>query len=126
MAAHRSGILPPPGGADDPMATRLISLMGAQVMARNGRYVAPAVKPGVPEPDPSASELQEWSLTETWESLARQRYQWLNDGSFFEDVSALRLGEGRLLRSFELVSGDAAVAAVGEMMMKAGIELPKE
>ena len=124
VAAHRSGILPPPPKRPgDSMATRLISLMGAQVMARNGRYVAPALKPGVVEPDPSASELQQLSLTETWESLASQRYQWLDDGSFFEDISSMRLGEGRHLRSFELASGEAAV---GQMMKQLGIELPKE
>ena len=123
VAAHRSGISPPPGGADDSMTTRLISLMGAQVMARNGRYVAPAVKPGSVGPDPAASGLQEWSLTKTWESLASRRYEWLNDGSFFKNVSSLIVGGGTRVHSFSMTSGNKAVK---EFLKREGIELPRE
>ena len=121
VAAHRSGILPSPRGGDDSMTIRPISLMGAQVMARNGRYIAPAAKPAGLGPDPSASELQEWSLTETWESLARRRYIWLNDGGFFDDVSSVHLGGGGVVHSFELASGGTAVEA---LMKKHGIDPP--
>lgn len=105
------------------MTTRLISLVGAQVMARNGRYVAPAVMPAVVEPEPAASELEQWSLTKTWESLADGRYEWLNDGSFFEDVSFLNVGGGGGVSSFTLASGDRAVK---ELLKRTGIELPTE
>ncbi|MDE0171922.1 MAG: hypothetical protein OYH76_13275 [Defluviicoccus sp.] len=123
VAAHRSGIMPPRSRDSDSLQTQLISLMGAQVMARNGRYIAPALKPGPAGVPTSAPELQEWSLTETWESLASQRYPWLNHGEFFKAVSSLHLGEGRSLHSFELASGDAAVEAI---MKKHGLELPAE
>lgn len=46
VAAHRSGIVPPPGGkSTDSVTAKLISLSGATVMAKNGRYVAPAAMP---------------------------------------------------------------------------------
>lgn len=45
VAAHRSGIMPPPGRRQDSVTTKLVSLVGATVMAQNGRYVAPAVTP---------------------------------------------------------------------------------
>ena len=123
VAAHRSGIVQPPRGKGDSMVTRLISLMGAQVMAKNGRFVAPAAKPGGVGPDPSSSELPEWSLTETWESLARGRYEWLNDGDFFEGVSLVQLGGGSGVRAIEAVSGAQAVEA---FMKKHGLERPKD
>lgn len=122
IAAHRSGILPPPRGRpDDSMATRLISLMGAQVMAENGRYVAPGVKPAGVGADPT--ELPEWSLTETWENLASRRYCWLNDGTFFNDVGSINVGGGSRVHSFGVASGDAAVR---EALKAQGIEPPWE
>lgn len=87
VAAHRSGIRPPPKWRpEDSMTTKLISLGGMQVVAENGRYVAPGMIPGV-----DSLGLEEWSLTETWETLAGKRYQWLDDGSLFNDVSSWRL-----------------------------------
>ncbi len=85
VAAHRSGIFPPPRKQQDDEATRLISLFGIQVMIQNGKYIAPGMKPGETE------QLPEWSLTEIWETLEASRYEWLNDGSFFEGISGVRL-----------------------------------
>ena len=123
VAAHRSGILPPPRGRGDSMATKLISLMGAQVMAKNGRYVAPAGTPGGAALGSASSELQEWSLTATWESLANRRFEWLNDRNFFKDLNKIHMGGTACLYSFSLVSGDAAVR---ELLMKQGIKRPSE
>lgn len=72
VAAHRSGLMPPRRGHDS-VTTKLVSLIGAAVMAHNGRYVAPAAIP-IGSWDSSGDQLPEWSLTETWESLRENRY----------------------------------------------------
>ena len=95
VAAHRSGIAL--GRKSDSLTTRLVSLMGAQVQAKNGRYVAPGAIPYGNWPISATPELKEWSLTETWEDLVSERYPWLNDGSFFSGVNALSIGTGASL-----------------------------
>ncbi len=95
VAAHRSGIRPPPPRkASDSLTSKYISLMGTHVMAKNGRYFAPG---GIPHGDwqaPVNPELKEWSLTETWESLASKRYRWLNDGNFFDEINSWSVSPG--------------------------------
>ncbi len=92
VAAHRSGIHPPPRGKpSDPITTKYISMMGAQVKVKNRRYVAPSFTFVNTAARPIEHGLVEWSLTETWESLARERYVWLNDGNFFKEVNGINL-----------------------------------
>lgn len=111
VAAHRSGTRAPPSDTPDSMETRLISLMGAQVSVKNGRYVAPCVIP-VTETAQSAKVLREWSLTQIWEKLAGGRYPWLNDSNAFAELNAIQLNPGTRIHSFQLVSGKEALPYV--------------
>ncbi len=93
VAAHRSGIHP--RGNSESIETMLMSLMGSQVTAENRRFVAGALKrfdfgyqqPTAKAKTAKAEKLIKWSLTTTWESLASNRYRWLNDGTFFEELN---------------------------------------
>lgn len=102
VAAYRSGNVTPPRGADDSLTTRLVSLPGEQVMTKNGRYVAPAVIPIEGGESPSVHDLEEWSLTETWERLERNRYRWLDNGSFLDPVRSHQLGPSASVGSLSL------------------------
>ncbi len=116
VAAHRSGIAPPPKrGSGDSMTTKLISLAGIQVGAKNGRYVAPGMIPSESGQAVDTLGVVEWSLTETWENLARARYQWLDDGSFFDEVSSWNIGPGRQLHGMDLRSLDLTEQQMKEL-----------
>ena len=93
VAAHRSGIHPPPQGAD-PMETKVVSMIGVGVAVKSERYVAGHTRlsgAGV-DSSPDSSALTEWSLTDIWEALLGRRYPWLNDPNFFDSVDNLQLG----------------------------------
>lgn len=119
IAAHRSGVSRPPEGQLDSMGTRLISLMGAQVIVKNGRYVAPGAMPAGVDPGSTAPELKEWSLTKTWEDIRAERYKWLENERFFESVNSLQFGRGARIHSLEVVSGEEAIR---NMMRQARIK----
>ena len=122
VAAHRSGIHPPPARIEpDSAPTRRVSMMGAQVGAKNRRYVAPSFTPVDSGTGSANHGLLEWSLTETWESLEKERYEWLNNGSFFREVNGISLGEGRSLQSISLISGNES--EFREALAKEGINL---
>ena len=118
VAAHRSGIMPPPGGREDSVTTKLVSLIGATVMAQNGRYVAPGMTPGGSW-NSSNDQLPEWSLTQTWELLREDRYTWLDDDELFVELGYTLGGTTKVYR-MEVRSGDG----MDDWLRAMDIELP--